>query len=154
MRTVFRLAMVFWGVSVAMAAPVQAADTVFVEVRPLRVLYDEGRRAGYLSTVLRFADAAKARRACARMPALAAALVKDLFDTPLALKEGTSVDVSAMAGRFTKVAGAVLGAEDGAGKVYVVDGMLPTRGFEKMGYAFPRPVRCGDLLDGAGGRRQ
>ena len=135
---------------------VRADEPVFIEVRPLRVVYDQGLRAGYLTTVLRFADAAHARRACGKIPAVTTALVQYLFKNAVAVNKGKggyppTLNAQAMTPHFQSVVQGVLGP-DMAGRVYVVAGMVPKKNVQRQGYPFPRPLTCGALAgNGRGG---
>lgn len=126
------------------AARAGAADPVYLEVRLLPVTVTGSGRTWDVTPVLKFVSVDGARLACASLPAVVEAFVRDLALPVGAVKSGGGPDLAALASRLRERAAAVLGGGEPK-VVHVALGALHPADFRDGTVGFPVPRQCTDL---------
>lgn len=121
------------------------AETVYLEMRPLRVTTQSAERVWDLTPVLAFSQINDARGACANAAKLGEAFVRAAV-RPVAEMPDGAPNTESLTTALKKEATSVLGAL-APSSVYLATGILRDADFLDALLPFPKPHRCAALLD-------
>lgn len=117
---------------------------VYLEVRLLPVAVTGSARSWDVTPVLEFADALAAGRACAALPAVVEAFVREVAVPVAPAKEGGGPDLGALAPRLLGRTAAVLGAAAPTAVHLTVGALRPADGAGGPP-PFPAPRQCAEI---------